>query len=65
MTENIYQKQKRELEEIRKESFKQGIWKGEEQEREKSIKLINKFRTCNGDIPTDKVEELITLLGIT
>ena len=43
MVENIYQKQKRELEEIRNESFKQGIWEGQKAEREKILEMIDKW----------------------
>jgi len=55
---NVFANQKSQLDEIRKESFKQGFWKGEEKDKqetkEKVLKLVdNKIKLSRkfGSIP--------------
>jgi len=52
---NTFKRQKIELDEIRKESFRQGIWKGIEQGRKEILKEVRKIiDEVIKEIPVDK-----------
>jgi hypothetical protein len=54
---NLLKQQKEKLDEIRKETFKQGYWKGQEETKQEMIEEIDKFvkdHTCSNIHSSDE-----------